>query len=87
MRSRKLGKSISSAEVSHISSHGLWILVDEKEHFLDYDHYPWFKDATVKEILRLERPQPDHLYWPDLDVDVELKSLARPEDYPLMYRQ
>jgi hypothetical protein len=34
-------------------------------------------------ILRLDRPQPDHLHWPDLDVDLSVNSIEHPERYPL----
>lgn len=74
-------------EVSNISAHGVWILVDDRELFLPYEEFPWFKDATVAEILRVERPQPHHLYWPDLDVDLTIDSIEHPEKYPLRARQ
>jgi hypothetical protein len=28
----------------------------------------------------------NHLYWPDLDVDLDIDSLEHPEDYPLVFR-
>ena len=33
---------------------------------------------------RVESPSPHHLYWPDLDVDLAVESLAHPERYPLV---
>lgn len=74
-------------EVSNISAHGVWILVDDRELFLPYEEFPWFKDATVTAILNVERPQPHHLYWPDLDVDLTIDSIEHPEKYPLRARQ
>jgi len=70
-------------EVSNISAHGFWVLVDDRELFLPYSEFPWFKDATVAAILDVERPQPHHLYWPTLDVDLTLDSIEHPEKYPL----
>lgn len=32
--------------------------------------------------LTLERPAPDHLHWPELDVDLSLDSIEHPERYP-----
>ena len=29
------------------------------------------------------RPQPGHLYWPELDVDLSVESIEHPERYPL----
>jgi hypothetical protein len=37
----------------------------------------------VDAILNLERPAPQHLRWPDLDVDLAVDSIAHPEHYPL----
>lgn len=86
MKSLKPGKSISVAEVSHISAHGFWLLIADREYFLPFNDYPWFKDAKVCQILRVELHHGHHLHWPDLDVDLELESLAEPERYPLTYK-
>ncbi len=77
------GTATSQAEVTNISRHGFWLLLDERELFLPFEEYPWFKRAPVEAILRLDRPQPDHLHWPDLDVDLSVDSIERPERYPL----
>ena len=37
----------------------------------------------MEAILRLERPQPGHLHWPDFDVDLAVDSIEHPERYPL----
>ena len=71
------------AEVSVISEHGFWVLVGDKEYFLDYDIHPWFKSASVNEIMNVEFVCETALVWPDLDVDLELASLEYPENYPL----
>jgi Protein of unknown function (DUF2442) len=77
------GTATSTAEVTNISQHGFWMLVDGRELFLAFDEFPWFKQASVEAILRLERPSPDHFYWPVLDVDLGLGSIEHPERYPL----
>ncbi|HSN75296.1 MAG TPA: DUF2442 domain-containing protein [Anaerolineae bacterium] len=69
----------------NISQHGFWLLVHGKEYFLAFDDFPWFRNATIVDILAVELPQPDHLYWPALDVDLHLDSLEHPERYPLVY--
>lgn len=78
------GSVTSAAEVTNISKHGFWILVDDQEHFLPFQEFPWFEAATVQAILNLQRPAPTHLHWPDLDVDLSLDSVAHPERYPLL---
>lgn len=86
MKSQKLGKSISEVEVQNISTHGVWLYVNEKEYFLPYKEYPWFRHAKVAEIHNVELLHGIHLHWPDLDVDIELESFEHPEKYPLIYR-
>ncbi len=87
MKSATLGKSTSDAEVTNISRHGFWLLVADEELFIPFKEFPWFKDASVSEILKVEWPQPDHLYWPDLDVDVAVESIRHPEKFPLLSKQ
>jgi hypothetical protein len=77
------GTTTSPAEVTNISQHGFWLLLDERELFLPFAEHPWFKQAPVEAILRLERPRPGHLHWPDLDVDLSVDSIEHPERYPL----
>lgn len=80
------GENTSEVEVSHIDVHGLWLCVDDKEYFLPYTDYPWFKEAKVKEILNVKLLHGHHLYWPELDVDLEMDSLENPQSYPLKYK-
>jgi hypothetical protein len=77
------GTATSGAEVTNISKHGFWILVDDREHFLPFEDFPWFEKAPVHAILNVERPMPHHLHWPELDVDLTLESIEHPERYPL----
>ena len=77
------GTDTSAVEVANIARHGFWILVDDRELFLPFEQFPWFRDATVAEILNVERPQTHHLYWPDLDVDLTIDSIEHPDRYPL----
>lgn len=64
-------------------AHGFWMLTDDRELFVPFDEFPWFKRASVESILRLERPTPGHLHWPELDVDLSLDSMEHPEQHPL----
>jgi hypothetical protein len=73
-------------EVSSIDRFGLWILIQDKEYFLPYAEFPWFRQAAIDEILQVELLHGDHLYWPALDVDLCIDSLANPASFPLIYR-
>lgn len=75
-----------SVEVTHISANGLWVIVGRKEYFLPYDAFPWFRQATVAQILDVQLIGKMHLRWPELDVDLDLHSLENLEAYPLIYK-
>ena len=77
------GTTTSAVEVTNISGNGLWVLLDDRELFLGFEDFPWFKEAAVEAILEVERPQPHHLRWPALDVDLTIDSIEHPERYPL----
>jgi hypothetical protein len=84
MKSAEHGKPISEVEVTNISGHGFWLLLREREHFLPFEHFPWFENASVAQICTVELPSSHHLYWPLLDVDLAVESLEHPERYPLV---
>jgi len=69
--------------VTNISAHGLWVLVDGREYHLPFELFPWFREATVAAITNVQMPRPDHLHWPDLDVDLTLDMIEHPQKYPL----
>ncbi|WP_419655484.1 DUF2442 domain-containing protein [Desulfosarcina variabilis] len=73
-------------EITNISKFGVWILISTGELFMPYDEFPWFKDASIDQIHNVQEPHPGHLYWPDLDVDLDVKSIIDPNQYPLKYK-
>lgn len=81
--SKTLGKNISAAEVTNISSNGVWLLTRDKELFMPYEDFPWFKDAPVSKILKVEEPHEGHFYWPELDIDLTVEIIEHPERFPL----
>ena len=40
MSSSKLGKATSEVEVTNISPHGIWLLVNDEELFMPFDEFP-----------------------------------------------
>ena len=72
------------AEVTHISQHGFWLLLENEELFLPFTDFPWFREASVGKILHVEHPSSNHLYWPELDIDLAVDSVRHPERYPLL---
>lgn len=84
MRSAPPGASISPVEVTNVSRHGFWLFVGEREMFVPFKDFPWFREATVREITNVELPSAHHLHWPDLDIDLAVESIEHPEKYPLV---
>jgi len=84
MRSKASGKLILDAEVTQIDQHGIWLLVGQKELFLLYEKFPWFRNASVAAIQDVELLSDRHLYWPQLDVDLAIESIEHPERFPLI---
>ena len=83
MSSSTLGKQSSEIDVTNISRHGIWVLVKDEELFLSYEAYPWFKKATVEEVLQVTLLSPTHMYWPSLDLDISTLAIKDPDRYPL----
>jgi hypothetical protein len=95
MKSALHGKITSAVEVTKVTARGFWLLLtargfwlllEERKLFLAYRTFPWFRDATVREITSVRRPSPRHLYWPVLDVDLAVESIEHPERFPRVSR-
>jgi hypothetical protein len=80
------GTATSAVEVTNISRHGFWLLVDDQELFVPFSEFPWFSAATVASLVNVVRPHAHYLRWPDLDVDLALESIEHPERFPLAAR-
>lgn len=78
------GTNTLDVEVTHISRHGFWLLLDERELFVAFDLFPWFRRASIEAIQDVQWPHRRHLYWPQLDVDLALESIESPERFPLV---
>jgi hypothetical protein len=77
------GTATLAAEVTNVSRHCTWLLVDDEEHALPCSEFPRFKAATFQQIINLLRPTAEHLYWPDLYLDLSVDSIRHPERFPL----
>jgi hypothetical protein len=61
-------------------------LLDQREVFLSFELFPWFRHASIGELCHVVRPRPGHLCWPDLDIDLAEESIEHPERFPLVSR-
>lgn len=87
MKSKKPARSTSKAEVISISQFGIWILVLGKEYFLSAKEFPWFHSAKVEDVLEIRLQNQNHIRWESLDIDLDLRSLDKLEQYPLVYAE
>ena len=78
------GTTTLEAEVTNISKHCFWLLLGDEELAVTFKFFPWFKNATVEQITNVQRPSPDHLHWPALDIDLSVQSIRNPEAFPLV---
>ncbi|MHB0945628.1 MAG: DUF2442 domain-containing protein [Sedimentisphaerales bacterium] len=84
MKSQKNGKSILKPEIMNVSQHGFWIFLKGKEYFLPFEKFPWFREASIGELLGVELLHETHLYWPSLDIDLSISIIEQPEKYKLI---
>jgi hypothetical protein len=61
-------------------------LLGQEKLFVPFSDFPWFASAPIGELLKVEWPSPEHLYWPMLDVDLSVESIRHPERFPLVSR-
>jgi hypothetical protein len=81
------GNSIlTNNEVTNISKHGFWILINSNEYFVPFNEYPEFKKATIDQIINFEMLSPIQLHWKSIDCDIELSALEKPQHFPLKYK-
>jgi hypothetical protein len=78
------GASTSGVEVSHVSKHGFWLLLKDEELLVSFAEFPWFKDVSIEQLSKVELPSENHLYWPQLDIDICVDSIRNPKAFPLI---
>lgn len=86
MTSATLGPTISDIEITNVSKHGFWMLLDDEELFLSFVDFPWFRDAAIGALVDVTRPSAHHLHWPALDIDLAVDSIRDPTMFPLLSR-
>lgn len=78
------GRRTSDVEVTNVSKHGFWLLMGDRELYLSFDDFPWFRCATIDDLGKVELASPGHLRWPTLDIDLAIESINSPADFPLI---
>ena len=54
------GSRTSVAEITHVSKHGFWLLLDQEELLVPFLEFPWFKQATIEQLSEVQWPSPNH---------------------------
>ncbi len=73
-------------DVTNVSTHCIWLTLGNEGLAVPFTEFPWFKRATIEQLSEVQRLSEDHLYWPQLDVDLSIESIRRPESFPLVSR-
>ena len=77
----------SEVEVTNVSKHAFWLLLGNEELVVPFEHFPWFRKATIEQLSDVQRPTPNHLYWPQLDADLSVESIRDPSAFPLVSKR
>lgn len=87
MKSEQFDPELSIVKVLSITARGIWLMNAQcEEHFLPFEHFPWFRDAVVDDVFNVEPLGPDGLRWPALDVDILMDTIRYIDSYPLVAR-
>ena len=87
MKFSRSGKTTLPVNVGAVTNRGFWLSLGDRELFVAYRSFPWFREFTLRELARVRRPAPHHLRWPEFDIDLEVESIERPDDFPLVERR
>jgi Protein of unknown function (DUF2442) len=78
------GPVTSAAEVTQVSRDGFWLLLDAEELLVPFEHFPWFKKATIEQLSDVQRPSPNRLYWPQLEAELSVESIRDAAAFPFV---
>ena len=83
MGSNPRGKNISKVNIVSVSRHSVWLNAGGKEYVLPYAKFPWFRYAKPSQLANVQFLHGHHLFWPKLDIDLDLDCISNPKNYPL----
>ncbi|HBM17143.1 MAG TPA: hypothetical protein DD381_12495 [Lentisphaeria bacterium] len=68
----------NKAFVSLINSEGITVNINDKNYFLPFLRYPWFKYCSVDELMKVSTDGIG-IYWGEADIELELEMLNNPD--------
>ncbi|MBS0149343.1 MAG: hypothetical protein JSR31_00275 [Nitrospira sp.] len=75
MKALTHGKKRPRVEVTHISTHGLWLLTDSSELFVSFIDFPRFRTIFSSQLKHVTQLHPDVLFWPMLDIEIPVRRM------------
>lgn len=81
------GKNTLAYEVTNISRNGFWLLANDREYFISYSTYPEFLEMTLSQIFNVKSIDLRQFHWVDMDIDIDIESLEKPESFPLVFQR
>ena len=84
MKSAGPGPGTFPVELGEVSVDSFVVNLGNEVLRVAYADFPWFRGVAIADLKNLERPSPDHLYWPSLDIDLAVESVRHPERFPLV---
>lgn len=87
MTLKNAGKDTLDYEITGITIKGIWVFIIDKEYYIPFEYFPMLKQIPVEKIFNFKFNYPDHLFWEEYDVDIELSSLNNHDNYPLIYKK
>ncbi len=69
------GNPFSRVDVTHISTHGLWLLTNSRELFVSFVDFPQFQTTSSSKLKHVIQLHSGCLYWPDLGVEIPVKRV------------
>ena|SRR3990167_6410060 len=73
----------NTSEVKMINSKGFVLKINDKEYFLSFDNYPYFRDIPVQDIFNVTIDEYRDLRWEKYDIDLCEEILNNPLEYPV----
>ncbi|MEI6056351.1 MAG: DUF2442 domain-containing protein [Lentisphaerota bacterium] len=63
--------------VSSINSEGINVSINDKNYFLPFSRYPWFRYCSVDELMEVSTDGIG-IYWDKADIELELEMINDP---------
>ena len=65
-------------EITSLDRLGFWLRRQDEDLYLPFALFPWFEHATVAQLCRVECIGEAFLYWPGLDLELDLEKVRNP---------